>query len=137
MKIDFYMSWINAANRLVKEWKKYGDLIIAYDFDNTVYDFHKEGHIYEYVPNLLRQCKELGAKLVVFTASPTDRYSFIAEYLEKRNIPYDTINENPLGVDLPEGRKLYYNILLDDRAGLGDAVRTLEIAVKIMKGGNQ
>jgi len=129
---DFYMEWRNAVRRLVKEWNQHGKIVIAYDFDNTVFDYHNEGHKYDYIINVLRKCKEFGAHLVVFTASPEERYDFIKEYLTENDIPYDSINENPID-GLPEGRKLYYNILLDDRAGLGEAVMTLEMAFKLMK----
>lgn len=133
---DQYMdNWV-AVERLVKEWKKYEKIVIAVDFDNTLYDFHNEGYKYEYVPELIRQCKEFGAYIVIWTASTEERYRFMRLYLDENNIPFDTINENPLGVDLPEGRKLYYNILLDDRAGLDSAVSILEEALKTMKGGN-
>ena len=30
-------------NRLLSEYAKYGSIVVAFDFDNTVYDFHKQG----------------------------------------------------------------------------------------------
>lgn len=132
MKHDFYMNNSNAVDRLVEEWVKYKSLIVAYDFDNTVFDFHNEGHSYEYVINLLRECKKLGAYLIVFTASDKDRHQFIKKYLDNNSIPYDGINENKPDLPFKDG-KIYYNILLDDRAGLESAVNVIEEAISIIK----
>lgn len=122
-----------SINRLVAEWTKYGKLVIAYDFDGTVYDFHKEGFTFKMVPELLRECKEQGAHLIVYTANSD--IEFIKNYLDANNIPFDYINENPPELNLPKGGKLYYNILLDDRAGLNEAYLQLQTALMIMKGG--
>ena len=55
--MDFYLNENNITERLIEEWKKYGEIVIAFDFDNTVYDYHKKGHSYNQVINLLRECK--------------------------------------------------------------------------------
>lgn len=115
--MDFYLDNQNAVNRLVKEWKEHGKIIIAYDFDNTVYDYHKEGHSYEQVISLLQECKEFGAYCVVFTAKADEEFPEMIQYLDENQIPYDAINDNVPVVSF-NGRKIYYNILLDDRAGL-------------------
>ncbi len=122
---DRYLSDKYAFNRLLKEYKKYGQIIVAYDFDGTVHDFHKEGLGFRIVPQLLRECKELGiAKFIVFTAREEKDYGYIRDYLNKMDIPFDTINENILDLE-KQGNKLYYNILLDDRAGLKSAYDVL------------
>lgn len=123
----------NTVNRLLEEWIKYERIVIAYDFDNTVYDYHKEGHTYNNVIELLRESKALGAHLIVFTASPKEKYNFIRAYLNLNNIPYDSINANPSFIPIKEGRKIYYNILLDDRAGLDSAYEILKTVVEIIK----
>ena len=64
--MDYYLDDNNAVNRLVEEWRKYGKIIIGYDFDDTVFDFHQKGRTYKNVMNLLRECKKLGAYLIVF-----------------------------------------------------------------------
>lgn len=125
---DFYLNTENTRNRLLKEWRTHGKLVIAYDFDNTVYDFHDEGHTYSQVIELIRRCKRLGAHLIVFTASREERYEKIKSYLNKHDIPFDSINEDPSFITLTT-RKIYYNILLDDRAGLESAYNDLLYAV--------
>lgn len=128
--MDYYLNNDNAINRLVEEWNKYGKIIIAYDFDNTVYDFHKKGFVYNDVISLLQRCEKVGAYFIVFTAN--NEMKIIKDYLEKNKIPYNKINENMKFIKFT-ARKIYYNILLDDRAGLQSAYECLLKAVKIIE----
>jgi len=52
--IDEYLKANSSFLRLLKEYNQYKSLVIAYDFDNTVYDFHKKGEVYNDVIELLR-----------------------------------------------------------------------------------
>lgn len=130
MNNHYYMNHVHVASRLFKEWNEHGQLIIAYDFDNTVFDYHGEGHNYDEVVKLLRQCKEVGAYLIVFTAAEEERYDQIGRFLSDLDIPYDAINENMPGLPF-KGRKIYYNVLLDDRAGLESAYQALKTAMRL------
>jgi hypothetical protein len=124
---DPYLNSTNATTRLIKEWEDHGNLIIAYDFDGTVHDYHNEGHRFDKVIELLRDCKKLGAYLIVFSTSEPERHDFIKNYLDRWDIPYDAVNENMPGLPF-KGGKIYYNILLDDRAGLESAYTSLKQA---------
>jgi hypothetical protein len=130
--LDYYLLDSNVIERLVIEWKSYGSLVIAYDYDNTVFDYHGDGHEYLDIPNLLRECKAYGCYLIVFSASESSRYSEISSYLKSKDIPYDSINSNPPFITADTG-KIYYNVLLDDRAGLRSAYDNLKEALRIMK----
>lgn len=122
---DPYIYTHNAAERLYSEYKKYGSIIIAFDFDYTVHNFKDEQWHYDGVINLLRAWQPY-AKLVVFTASAEERYPYIEKYLRDNDIPFDYINEDILPPEKhTPARKIYYNILLDDRAGLGNAFSIL------------
>lgn len=110
------------------ELKKYGKLIIAFDFDYTVHNYREEDNFaYDVVMQLLRDWRPY-AHFVVFTASPEERYPYIKNYLKENNIPYDKINEDILERNYT--RKIYYNVFLDDRAGLGE---TVEILTEILE----
>ena len=130
--MDFYLNDDNAVNRLVEEWKKYRKIIIGYDFDDTVYDFHRKGRVYNDVMNLLRKCKKLGAYFIVFTCCGEDEYDKIRNYLNENNLPYDKINEDLEFVQF-KGRKVYCNIMLDDRSGLSSAYKVLLETIKIIE----
>lgn len=59
----------------------------------------------------------------------------IIKYLEANHIPFDAINESPKFVPVAGSKKMYFNILLDDRAGLSSAYKCLKAALEIMKQG--
>jgi len=113
--MDQYLRVNSSYERLKSEYDKYGSIVVAFDFDNTVYDFHKEGHTYDDVIQLLRNLKSIGCYLICFTAS--EEIEFIHNYLVYNKIPFDSINENPPFFK-SNSKKIYYNVLLDDRAGL-------------------
>ena len=60
--------------------------------------------------------------MILFTGNEGEKLEIIKKDLNTREIPFDLINENPL---MPT-RKPYYNILLDDRAGLKEAYNYLK-----------
>lgn len=130
--MDYYLIKLNQVKRLITEYEKYNRLVIAYDFDNTVYDYHNKGYDFSKVIELLRECKKLGFYLIVYTCKTETQHEFIEKYLEKNNIPFDTINKNAPFIDFP-CEKLYYNILLDDRAGLESAYLTLKTTIEAIK----
>ncbi|MBS7021381.1 MAG: hypothetical protein KH135_05985 [Firmicutes bacterium] len=131
MYSDYYLSDEHAVLRLAKEWREHKKIIIALDFDNTVYDFHHEGHTYADIFELLRACKEYGCYIVLFAARGDNENEFMTNYLKEHGIEIDGINEN-LPVVPFQTRKIYYNILLDDRAGLLSAYCTLKEALRIV-----
>lgn len=120
---DPYLNQDNVFNRLRDEYNTHGSIIIAFDYDDTVFDFHSKGRTYNCVIEALRKWKDK-ARFICFTGNQPDKYVEIIKYLAKNDIPVDKINEGFDG--LPNGtHKPYYNILLDDRAGLCDAYNVL------------
>lgn len=129
---DPYLHIYPCVERLVSEWRRHRRIIIAVDYDDTVYDYHKKGHTYEAVIGLLRDCTvNAGAYLCVFTSSSPDKYPSIRAHMAELGLPVSSINENPFPMPFGNHGKMYYNILLDDRAGLGQAFDTLALALRI------
>ncbi|MEG1311996.1 MAG: hypothetical protein RR942_01195 [Romboutsia sp.] len=122
--MDYFLNSDNVYERLKSEYNKHGKLIVAVDFDDTLYDFHNKGRSYDDVIGLLRGLKE-HVYIIIYTASKKERYPEIKRYLKENQIPFDTINENIKDINVPKGGKLYYNILLDDRAGLKESYEIL------------
>lgn len=131
--MDFYFSTNNAIARLFKEWQKHPKLIVACDFDDTVFDFHKHGTEHKDVLDLLKKCKELGFYITIFTASKPERYEFMRKFMIENGIEIDAINQNVIPLPFGNNGKIYYNILLDDRAGLGQAYTTLKTLVTLVE----
>jgi hypothetical protein len=115
-----YTDHDTCVKRLLDWHEKNGRIIVAYDFDNTVYDYHARGHDYSDVIELLVMAKAVGAYLIVFTGNE-DR-TLVERHLRENGIPFDAINEQaPFLTDKEHTRKIYYNLLLDDAAGLESA----------------
>ena len=128
---DYYLNKYHFYNRLKEEYYKYGKLIIAFDFDDTIYDFHKKGRSYNKVIKLLQDWQNY-SYLILYTASDEKRFQSMKRYLNSNEIYVDAINEN-ISNDVPQGGKIYYNVFLDDRAGLNTAYWALKKLLKYIK----
>ena len=113
--MDYYLNPRNSSIRLLDEYNKYGTLVVAFDFDDTVYDFHSKGRMYTDIITLLQNLKSINCYLICWTGNTND--DFVKGYLEQNDIPFDAINENP-PFNKSTARKVYANAYLDDRAGL-------------------
>ena len=113
--MDQYLKPGASLQRLFDDYQKYGSISVGFDFDNTVYDYHKQGHTYDMVIQLLKDLHSIGCKLICWTAN--DNIENVINYLESKEIPFDGINTD--GIALPwKPRKAFFSALLDDRAGL-------------------
>lgn len=116
-----------ATGRLHDEYDKYGKLIIGFDFDNTIFDYHNCGGDFRSIILLLQECKTLGFTLYLFTAdSDPEKLKWKTDFCKHYGIEPEYINESPV---LKENKKPYFNILLDDRAGLESAYCILKTVV--------
>lgn len=130
---DPYTSTSKASQRLFKEWQKHPKLLVAVDFDDTLFDFHKVGNSHQRVITALKKCNQLGFYVVLWSASKPERFAFMREYAASVGVEIASINENPIPLPFGNDKKIYYNILLDDRAGLGQALDTLEIVIGMIE----
>ena len=110
MVIDPYMNEDRALGRLIIEYEKHGQLIVAFDFDDTVFNTHER-------PGW---------------QSAPERYESMWQYFRENNIPCQAINLDAPWI-MPKGRKIYANIYLDDRAGLESAYKLLSLFVETME----
>lgn len=124
--------------RLYQEWKQYGKIVIAVDYDDTIspWGFKSEEDLIEQdkVVQILRTAKETGAYITIWSACNPDRYDEIKSYCASKKLEIDTININP--IDLPYGKdkKIYANIFIDDRAGINEALDNLTTVMYKIRG---
>jgi len=121
--MDYYLNAENSLARILDEYQKYKTLVVAFDFDDTVYDFHKKGRLYTEVVNLLRALKEINCYLICWTGQ--EDLGFVKHYLIENDIPFNSINENP-PFHISTSKKVYANVYLDDRAGLKQVFEELK-----------
>ena len=120
----------------------YSSCCVAFDFDNTIFDYHNNGGDYSEVINLLNKCYKLGFHLILFTCETNLQELCIkqmktAKVLGRAEDLELYTNESPV---FPNSEKPYYNILLDDRAGLEESYEILKYVVdeiKLNQQGNQ
>lgn len=131
--------------RLLEEYHKYGKLIVAFDFDNTIFDYHNTGGDYSCVIELLKECSLLGFEMILFTTDEDD-YKIMAKQTICMRLGIANITSNTLSAPnisssiFSKSKKSYYNILLDDRAGLEESYEILKYVVdeiKLNQQGNQ
>jgi len=119
---DPFFNFNRCYERLVEDYKKHNSLLVAFDYDNTIYDYHKKGYQFNEVINLLRRCQALEFTLILFTSNEGDDLTKAVDYVTNQlNIKGFYVNESPIN----NNRKPYFNILLDDRAGLGTSYALL------------
>jgi len=121
------------VERLVNEWLAHDKIILAVDFDDTIFPWkHNSQGKCDIVIEMVKWVKSIGAYIMIHTASDKDRYEEIIKYCNSKNLQIDSINENP--IDLPYGKegKPYYNWQLCDRSGLESSLDVLEKAAKIV-----
>ncbi len=121
--------------RLYEEYKKYPQIIVLVDHDNTVFDFHNVGSTHDRVIEVVQKAKSvLNAEIIVWTGNIN--IVAVEQYWKDHNIPYDAINEqsakaikfyDKLGCKAP--RKLFCNIMLCDRCGLIQSYQDLELLI--------
>lgn len=128
--MDEFLEEYANAQRLIAEYNKHNSLVVAFDFDGTVHDYHKTGASHEMVIQLLRDLKSISCTLVCWTAYPDLEY--VKQFCIDKQIPVDHINEGgiPLGW---ESKKPFFSALLDDRAGLLSAYKDLRILYNAVK----
>lgn len=130
---DPYSSKGRCYQRLKMEFEKYGKLIIAVDFDDTIFNTHEnEGWVYTGVIETLVRWQS-HATIICWTASLPERYDFIKGVFKAVGVRLDGINTNAPGIE-DRGPKIYANIYLDDRTfGLNEALDALN-TLAVVKG---
>jgi len=124
--MNSYLNDRKAIDRLKREYLEHKNLIVGFDFNNTIFDYHKEGLESQPVIDLLKKCSDLGFTMCLYTIG--DRILFKQDYVECLGIRVDYTNESPIMQKHSDMYyyKPYFNILLDDRAGLGQAFYVLK-----------
>ena len=119
-----------ALTRLIFEYYEHQGLIIGVDFDDTLYDYHNRGFTFPRTISILRKAQELNCKLCVWSA--TDDRARVESVWKEHGLNIDYYNESPVVLSKAQV-KPYFNILLDDRAGLVSAVETLYQVLKYIE----
>lgn len=113
--MDYYLNKNTSLMRLKEEYQKYGKLIFAVDFDDTILGYNGQ-RINEKIASLLKRWKPY-AEIIIWSCRREDEYDFILRTCAEAGFIPDKINESSGIIDFGT-RKIYANVILDDRAGL-------------------
>lgn len=127
-----YTNSEECLSRLKKEYNRHKKLVIGFDFDNTIFDTNNEGFHCQPMIELLQECKNLGFILCLYTAEPSEeRLKWKVDFCNFYGIKPDYINQSPLpGSTI---HKPFFNLLLDDRAGLESSYYLLNDIIRYIK----
>ncbi len=119
------MYLVNLHDKLSKIFKAHGNIYLAIDFDDTIFDWKNKGYECDYVVDLVKRCQDkLNAKILLYTCRQGEALEEAVKYCESVKINLYGVNDNP---DYPKnGSKMYYNVLLDDKACLPETCAVLE-----------
>lgn len=115
------------ARRLLWEYQNYDHLIVGVDFDNTIKPVKPDSSCEEVI-ELLRRCsKDPKITLCLWSiCGSQEEEQEKLNYCESLGISIDYINYSPFQIGSYSERKQYFNVLLDDRAGLESAYNNLK-----------
>lgn len=113
---------------LIKTFKKNGKIVLGLDFDNTIYPLIKDDYTVNRCLNVRTLIELVRDKVTLclwtVAADWSECYKrTICEDLY--NIKIDYMNESPLYPD-PTVRKPIFDLILDDKAGLDEAMEILK-----------
>tara|TARA_R110000851_G_scaffold160786_1_gene304086 strand:+ start:11147 stop:11563 length:417 start_codon:yes stop_codon:yes gene_type:complete len=117
--------------RLVNEWLEHGKIVLAVDYDDTIFHWrHRSQKECDETIRLVKWAQTTGAYVIIHSCSDDDRHDEMLAFCHFKGLEIDTINKN--AIELPYGQqgKPYYNWQLCDRSGLQYASEVLEEAIK-------
>ena len=118
--------------KLLGVYREHNNIIIAVDFDDTLYDWKDVGYDCDYVVDLVKRCQQhLNAKVMLFTCRNGDHLDFAVKHCEEVGLNLWGINHNP--DHGPTDSKPFYNVLLDDKACLSNVCEALELLLEKAK----
>lgn len=110
-------------------YDEHNNIILAVDFDDTIYDWKSVGLSCDYVIDLVKRCQlYLNAKVMLFTCRIDDKLDFAVRHCNEVGLDLWGINHHP--EHGPTTGKPFYNVLLDDKACLENVCDVLELLLE-------
>ena len=111
---------------LIKIYEEHNSIIIGVDFDDTIFAFNEIEYIENRCKRVVELLLSLKMNITICLFSVADEQSLIykTHIMELYGIKPQYINESPVK-KWGECNKPYFNILLDDKAGLNEAIEIL------------
>ena len=113
--------------QLIKAHKNHGKIIVGVDFDDTVFPFNEGEANKERCERVVNILKRVRPDIIICLFSVASKQSLIykAHIMELYGIKPDYVNESPV-VKWGVCNKPYFNIQMDDKAGLNETILVME-----------
>lgn len=112
----------NPVNDLLTVYEEHGTIIVGVDFDDTIFPYNKRSKTQcETVREVLLQARPY-ITICLYTIADEQSLKYKLALMEMWGLTPDYVNESPVKMS---GPKPYFNLLLDDKAGLFEATSTL------------
>ena len=113
------------TKKLFEVLEFHNTIIVGVDFDDTVFPFTDTSYSRTRCNKVVNLVKELKDKITIclYTVADNESLKYKKYILETLGIKAAYINESP--IKLGNGDKPYFNILLDDKAGLNETIEIL------------
>ena len=111
--------------KLLEVYKEHNKIIAGVDFDDTIFPLTHEPYIINRcneVVDLLIELKDI-LTICLYTVADDQSLEYKKSIMTMLKIKPAYINESP--VKLGNGAKPFFNILLDDKAGLNETIEIL------------
>jgi len=124
----------NEVSELLFTYNKYNKIIVGVDFDDTIFPYNKS----KYNEDRCKRVREILVKLqdyiilCLFTVADEQSLVYKTEIMKLYGLDAKYINSSPIE-NWGKCRKPYFNILLDDKAGLNETINNLEELYKEIK----
>ena len=82
------------------------------------------------VKKVLDWAKKKNCYIIIWTCRDGKELKQAEKFLKEKKIPYDDINENAPWLDFKTSRKIFYNLLIDDRCIDIDWLKIKKLIVK-------
>lgn len=134
MIYDKYCYTEECVEKLVRTYFTRGYLIIAFDFDDAILSSEPDFKCCTLVL-LVNRCKhDINCQLILYTCRFSNRgdganLRYAIDVCKKLDIEPDFVNEHAWEDYRGLNGKVFYDIFLDDKAGLGQACEILELAL--------
>jgi len=113
------------TEKLLEVLEFHNTIIVGVDFDDTIFPLSTNNYIIERCSKVVELIKSLKDVITIclYTVADNQSIAYKKQLMKEWEIPAAYVNESP--VTLGNGAKPYFNILLDDKAGLNETIEIL------------
>jgi hypothetical protein len=114
------------VDKLLNVFDAHGSIIVGLDFDDTVFPLTNSEYVVkrcEKVRDLINSFQPSHLVVCLYTVSDFSALEYKKSILNFYHINYSYVNKSP--IKMGDGSKPFFNILLDDKAGLNESIEIL------------